>query len=128
PSSQELSSDPTAAPPRVWLLITRQRIWDEFKRQSAWSFHQQSLRQAERISPGDLGIVYLTKDVVGSSKGVSRLVGLVEITGRVNASPQGAKGSYFYIYPMPFRLVREMAEPVPFIGLVPSLSFIYRKD
>jgi predicted RNA-binding protein len=113
----------------VWLLVTRQGLWDEFKSRSSWSFHRQSLRQAQRIRAGDLGIVYLTKQ--GSRTGgqdFSRISAVVELEEEVRAPTEAGSPATFYPYVLRFHVVHEPRAPVPFLRLVPLLAFIKRKD
>lgn len=100
-------------------------MWDEFKPRSAWSFHKYSLRQAERIRPNDLCVVYLTKS---THNGTSRLAALIEAIGPLREPPQDSQTGSFYPYQLPFRLIGEPKSAVSFRELVPALSFIRRKE
>jgi predicted RNA-binding protein len=121
-ASREQLPEPAKA--RVWLLVTRLRMWNHFRDSAAWFFHEHSLRQARRLRKGDVAVVYLTQE---GSLLPSRLVATIEVRGEVDDTPNLGGASAFYPYRLPFRLVEERSSFVPFKGLVNGLEFISRK-
>lgn len=110
---------------QVWLLVTRRALWHEFRVQSAWQFHDHSRGQAQRIRNGDIGIVYLTKETESSK---SLLVAKIALSELDPVPADDSQFRSFYRHRLPFKLVMEAIPPRVFSDLVPSLTFITRKE
>ena len=110
---------------RVWLLITRRGMWDQFRESGKWAFHHHSIPRAKNLAPGDLACVYLTKE---RGKLPSSLVALIEVVdrGSLEQPPNGV--SSFYPFHVPFTYLTEVRPAVLFSEVVPSLEFVKRKE
>ena len=107
-----------------WLLLTDRVAWSIFRSAGAWSFHEPSVLQAQRLNPGDKAVVYLTS---ASTKKPSALAAIVEIKAKMRQASGAGPFDRMYPYQVDFALIHEPKSFVEFKPLVPLLSFIPHK-
>jgi len=108
-----------------WLMITSRGYWSHLCEKHEWAFSDRSLRFAEKMRPGDRGIVYLLKK---DRREPSALGGTLVVTGTVVRRVGDSIFDRMFPVRLPIEVVCVLKAPLPFGLMVPSIDFIKRKD